>query len=100
MAMQGCNSKCHSCLRHQYGLLKRGYEMNKRGQLQTRNVRIFLCSLHILKETLVVMPNTPITSIFAGKGYGRRFFTISVRASVARATTTTGRHLNFMLGGG
>jgi hypothetical protein len=59
-----------------------------------------VCSLHIPKGTFAAIPKIPITSIFAGKGCGRRFFAKEVRDIAALAAITAGGHLMFMPGGG
>ena len=58
-----------------------------------------VCSLHIPKGTFAAIPINPITSTFAGRGCGRRFFANAVRARAARAATIAGGHLYFMPGG-
>lgn len=59
-----------------------------------------VCSLQIPKGTFAAIPKSPITKIFAGKGWGLRFFAKVVRAMAARAATIAGGHLNFIPGGG
>lgn len=59
-----------------------------------------VCSLHIPKGILAAMPSMPITSIFAGRGCGRRFLANAVFDIAALAAIMAGGHLNFIPGGG
>lgn len=59
-----------------------------------------VCSLHIPKGILAATPSTPITSIFVGRGCGRRFLAKAVRARALLAATTAGGHIRFRPGGG